>query len=406
MSDYSEVPPFSPLQPESPGIPDLTGPHPAPFAPAPFSAIPIYPQRINYVPFDPALQRPSVPFARTPSQVNRGRPTNALTTPSIQQRADSGPTTGWCRQITEVNTRHKSAPPVVEGALWSLRDRLETPDRLPSPDRSPTPIQNILKTTEAEGDPVDALHRANSENRRKLNHEMDARIALEDKFEKLERRNAWLETSYATYTTALGRLARQRHDARQNQRLAEQRVIRLQGELARSERERRRPDGNDTLQAAGIRDLQDERDGLELERNHYMDLADVRLTENQILQDEVTRLNLLLQAPQAFPDDPPADPAPTASPNYAPPSSSPLAANSPPIKPPPASSHNSPPITAQRHSSTGNDAAPRTNAVRASRGGRGRGSARGRAGRTGRGTGTATREKRERACKVKKNYKV
>ena len=398
MSEHSEVPPFSPFQPESPRVPDIVRSHPATSAPATSTGRPIYRQRINYATLDPAFQRSS--FALTPRRSNTGSPYNAMTTSSIEQGAGSEPTTGWYRQNTEANTRPISAPPSLEGAPWSLRARILLPER------SPTPVGKVLETTEAESDPFTALHWANIANRRIINRELDARIALEDNMEKLQRRNDLLETPYATYTAAMGRLERQRDDARQNQRLAEQRVNRLEGELARSERERLRQDGNDTQQVVGVRDLQDERDRLELERNHYMDLADQRLTENQSLQDQVTRLNLQLQAPQASAVPPPVDQAPNASPDYAPPSFSPISAVSSPIKPSPSSSHNSPPPAAQRHSSIDNDAAPPTNAVRESRGGRGRGTGRGRAGRRGRGAGTATRERRERACKVKKNYKV
>ena len=395
MSDQPEVPPFSPLQPEPPGIPNLTG-----LNPAKSTGRPKYRQRINYAIFDPALQRRSLSFALTPRRSNTGSPYNALTNSSIEQRAGSEPTTGWYRQNTEVNTRLISVPPSLEGAPWSRRNRILYLER------SSTPVGKVLETTEAEGDPIAALDQANKDSQRIIMREIDARIAVEDKMAKLQRRNDLLETPYATYTAAMGRLERERDDARQNQRLAEQRVIRLEGELATSERERLYPNGNDTQQAADIRDLQDERDGLELERNHYMDLADKRLTENQLLQDQVTRLNLQLQAPQASAAPPPVDPAPIVSPDYAPPSFSPLSAVPPPIKPPPSSAHGSPPPIAQRHSSIDNDAALPTNAVRGNRGGRGRGAARGRAGRRGRGAGTVTREKRERACKVTKNYRV
>ena len=392
MSDYSEVPPFSPLQPESPGIPNLAGPHPATFAPAAFTPTPIYPERSSYASFDPAFQRLSLSPALTQRQINGGRPTNALTTSSMKQRAGSEPTTDWCRQNTELNTRHISAPPALERALWSVRDRLPTPGRLPSPDRSPTPVQNILKTTEADGDPVDALQRANSGIQRVLNQEMDARIELEDKVEKLQRSNALLQ--------------QQRDDAVHNQHLADKRVNKLKADLAKSERQRLHPDGNGLQQSAVTKHLQDERDGLQLERDHYMDLAHERQIENHTLQDQVTRLDIQLQATRTQAIPPQVDPSPIASPNYAPPSFSPLSAVSPPIKPPATSSHNSPHPTAQRHSTIDNDAAPPANAVRGSRGGRGRGAARGRAGRRGRGSGIATREQRARACKVKKNYKV
>ena len=406
MTDYSEIPPFSPLQPESPGIPDLSGLHPATVAPTAFTPTPIYPQRVSYANFDPASQRPSLPFTHTPRQINRGRPTIAMTTSSMEQRAGSEPTTGWCRRHTQLNTRHISLPRALEGALWSLRDRLPSPNRPPSPDRSPTPVQNIHKTTEAEGDPVAALHWANNESQRIINREMDARIALEDNFEKLQRRNALLEVLYGTFRAADGLLQQQRDDAVHNQHLAEKRVNKLKGDLAKSQRERLHPDGNCLQQPAGVEHLQDERDVLELERDHYMDLAHQRLIENQSLQDQVTELNIQLQATRAQAIPRSVDPSPIASPTIATPSFSPLSAASPPIKPPPSSSHNSPLPTAQRHSSIDNDAAPPANAVRGSRGGRGRGAGRGRAGRRGRGAGMATREKRERACKVKKNYKV
>ena len=406
MSDYSEVPPFSPLQPESPGIPDLTGLNPATVAPAAFTAIPIYPQRISYATFDPASQRPSLPFARTPRQIHRGRPTIALTTSSMEQRAGSEPTIDWHRQNTEFNTRHISLPQALEGAPWSLRDRLPSPNRPPSPDRSPTPARNILKTTEAEGDPVAALDRANSESQRIINREMDARIALEGEVEKLTRRNALLEILYGTFRAADGRIQQQRDDAVHNHHLAEKRVNKLKGDLAKSQRERLHPDGNALQQSAGFEHLQDERDGLELERDHYMDLAHERLTENQSLQDQIAELNIQLQATRAQAVPRSVDPSPVASPTVATPSFSPLSAVSPPIKSAPTSSHRSPPPTAQRHTSTDNHAAPPTDAVRGSRGGRGMGAARGRVGRGGRGSGTATREQRARACKVKKNYKV
>ena len=396
MSDYSEVPPFSPLQPEPAGNAELTDPQPANFAPAAFTARPIYPERIDYASFDPAFQRPSLSFALTPRRTNRGWPDNTLTTSSIEQRAGSEPTTGWCRQNTEVNTRYMSVPPALDGALWNLRGRV------PSPERLPAPVEKIYETTEAEGDPIVALRLANSESQRIINREMDARIALEDEVEHLRRGNDLL-------ATANERLRRERDNAVRNHQVAEQRVARLQRDLARSERERLSSDGNDPQHARCVEAreaLEYERDGLELERDHYMDLAHDRLTENQSLQDQVTALNIRLQATGAQAISPPVGPAPDASPDYAPPSFSPLSAVSPRIKRPPTSSRGSPRLTTQRRSRTGDDAAPPTQAVRGGRGGRGRGAARGRAGRRGRGAATVTREKRERACKVNKNYKV
>ena len=396
MSDYSDVPPFSPLQPEPAGNVDLTGTQPTTFAPAAFTARPIYPERIDYASFDPAFQRPSLSFALTPRQTNTGRPNNTLTTSSIEQRAGSEPTTGWCRQNTEVNTRHSSVPPALESALWSLRATVLPTEILPPP------VEKILETTEAEGDPLVALDLANSANQRIINREIDARIALEEQVEKLSRGNDLL-------VTANERLRRERDNAVRNHQVAEQRVARLQRDLARSERERLSADGNDPQHAGymeALKALEYERDGLELERNHYMDLAHDRLTENQSLQDQVTALNMQLQARLAQANPPPVDPAPIASPDYAPPSFSPLSAVSPPIKRPPTSSRDGPSPTTQRRSRTGDDAASPTRAVRRGRGGRGRGAARGRAGRRGRGAGAATRERRERVCKVKKNYKV
>lgn len=273
-------------------------------------------------------------------------------------------------------------------------------------------------SAEAEGDPVAALDQANSDNQRIIRRELDARIALEDEVRDLRNRNAVLESRYATYTAADRRLQRERDDAVRGQHLAERRATRLEGELATSERERRRMAGNNPQQAGDIGNLQEERDGLELERNRYFELAQQRQTENQSLQDhvtglnlQVTDLNLQLQARQALAVAPPVDQSPVAPPSVAAPSFSPISVKaspvvSPPVVPPTIPAHTSPPPAAPRHSSEHNDAAPPVNAVGGSRRGRGRGAASGRAGRGGRGAGTATREKRERACKVKKNYKV
>ena len=415
MSDRSEAPQFSPIQPESPGVPVLTGSHPATLVSAAFTARPIYPQRTNYATFDPAFQRPSLsvprhalslsatPFTLTPRRINNAWLNNALTTSSIEQRAGSEPTTGWCRQNADVNTWHTSLPPALEGTPWSLRDRL------PSPERSPTPEEKVLESTEAEGDPVVALNRANRESQTIIRRELDAHIELEDENRRLRDRNGLLETLYATYTVADGRLQRERDDAVRGRHLAEQRVYRLQSDLAASQRERLQPDGNSLQQPGG---LEYERDGLELERNHYLELAHQRLTENHTLQDQVTRLSLQLQATHGLAVSPPVDPSPVASPSFAAPSFSPFSVVSPPVVPPPVntpptiSPHYSPPPAAQPQPSIENDAAPIMNSVRGSRSGRGRGGARGRAGRRGRGSGAATREKRERACKVKKSYKV
>ncbi|KAM0798065.1 hypothetical protein BDR22DRAFT_823622 [Usnea florida] len=395
MSDYPQIPPFSPLQPDPAGNADLTGAQPATFAPAAFTARPIYPERIDYAFFDPAFRRPSLSFTLTPTRTNRGRPNNTRTTSSIEQRAGSEPTTGWCRQNTEVNTRHLSLPPALEGAPWNLRHRVSSPERLPPP------IEKILETTEAEGDPILALDLANSESQRIIDREMSARIELEDEIEKLRRGNDLL-------TTANERLRRERDTAVRNHQVAEQRVARLQRDLARLERERLSADGNDPQQARYMEALEYERDGIQLERDHYMDLAHNRLTENQSLQDQVTALNFQLQGTRAQANPPPVDPAAIGSPDYAPPSFSPLSAVSPPGKRPRNSARGSQPPTTQQRSRIDDDVAPPTQAVRGGRGGRGRGAARGRAGRGGRGAGnvTTTRERRERACKVEKNYKV
>ena len=338
--------------PESPGLPERTGSHPATFRPASFAtrSTPTYPTRIHYEAFDPARPQGMAHhgFPRSNAACNAKIPT------PIENRAGSEPHTGWRGQNVEVESRHNSVPPALEIASEAFRERQLYSDRtmdeitdftdppiveqrrwvsepvtrdVPTnwgyafpQENNPQPTywigydnstfalcggvedfnetaafanEDVLESVELESDPLVALRQLAKDSQRTIRSGLERQIDLEDRNERLATRGQRL----LDYTVALKRSQQQSVDALVAA-AREQDRYRRERDLARAQVERLRLQINEPEEELRQRQAQYEayEEGLHREAGLREDLYHLRQSEASLLaelQSEIARADQL-----------------------------------------------------------------------------------------------------------------